>query len=539
MTRCRPDLILYGGDIRTQDPSCPQAEAIAVGGGRVLAVGRNDEIKSLADSETKIIHLEGRLVLPGMMDCHFHYYDWALGRNRLTLAEVKSYTEFMQTVTDAAARSQPDQWILGQGWNESDWPENRLPRLADLDRAAPNHPLALWRCDMHLAVVNSRALELAGIDENTPAPPEGVITRDASGRPNGILCETAIDLIRDIIPAPAEDELVEILRAGLPVIHALGLTGLHDTRVWKDVQGGALMLRIWQRLREQGDLSLRVWSSLPGESLDEAISLGLRTGLGDDRLRVGHLKYFADGGMGARTAWMIEPYLDAESGMPLMDPAELESAVNRADRAGLAVRIHVIGDRANREVISIFERLEANRSYKGPAVPHRLEHVQMIRPEDLIRLGRLGLAACVQPHNMILDINMIDECVGSKGKWTYAFGNILKAGVLTLFGSDAPVADPNPLFNIHAAVTRQRRDGTPSGGWYPESRVSVDEAVKAYTVSPARAYGLENELGSLTPGKRADLIVLDANIYECDPQKIGEAQVDLTVFDGRVVHRRV
>jgi len=306
---------------------------------------------------------------------------------------------------------------------------------------------------------------------------------------------------------------------------------------------GARALKAWERLNEMGELALRCWVCIPGERLDEAIALGLRTGLGGDRLRIGHLKYFADGGMGARTAWMLEPYLDAECGMPLFPMDEFAEAVKKADRAGLAVMVHAIGDRANREVITVFEELEKARvkdgkpAYAPPWIPHRIEHVQMIRPEDLERLARLGVAACVQPHNMILDISMIDESVGPKGKWTYSYRDMLDAGVPVFFSSDAPVCDTSPLVGIHAAVTRQRKDGTPEGGWYPEQRITVEEAVRCYTIVPATTYGREHELGSITPGKHADLVILDRDIYSVDPMEIVDTRVDLTIFDGRIVYR--
>ena len=537
-----PELILVNGNLWTQDPNKPRVQAVAIANGRIIAVGNDQDIKSLARSKTEIIDLGGRLGLPGMMDSHFHYYDWALGRQQLELADVKSFQELIDRIALAAREISPGSWILGQGWNESDWPENRMPTRNDLDAVAPAHPVALWRCDLHLAAVNSLALERAGINEKTPDPPDGVIAKDASGRPNGILRELAPNLIKEVIPSPSEEALLEIMQDGIRFLHSLGLTGVYDARLMGGVEG-APALKAWQCLNERGELDLRCWSSIPGERIDEAIALGLRTGLGDDHLRIGHLKYFADGGMGARTAWMIEPYLDAECGMPLCQMDELAEVVRKADQAGLAVMIHAIGDRANREVVTVFEQLERARTMRGkdasvpPALPHRIEHTQMIRSDDIKRLARLSVAACVQPHNMILDINMIDESVGPRGRWTYAYRDMLDAGVPVLFSSDAPVCDPSPLVGIHALVTRQRGDGTPEGGWYPEQRITVEEAVRGYTLSPAMTFGRQNELGSITPGKRADLVILDRDIYSVDPMEILDTKVDLTVFDGRIVYR--
>lgn len=536
-------LALFNGDIRTQDARRPRARAVAVAGGRILAVGSDEEILPLAGRGTDIRDLEGGLVLPGMIDGHFHYYDWALGRRNLKLAGVRSFQALMDRVAAAARTKPPGAWILGQGWNEADWPEMRMPTRDDLDGVAPVHPVALWRCDLHLAAVNTRALELAGIGEATPDPPEGVIERNAAGRPTGILREHAPNLVKAVIPAPKDEEVMAAMTEGMGELHSLGLTGIQDVYLMGGGEG-AQGLRAWQGLRERDVLALRCWVSLPGERLQEAVALGLRTGLGDERLRLGYVKFYADGGMGARTAWMLEPYLDAQEGMPLMDMRELEAAVFQADGAGLAVMVHAIGDRANRELIGIFERLAADRAERmknsppRPPVPHRIEHVQMIREEDLQRLARLPVAACVQPHNMILDIAMIDACMGPRGRWTYAYGDMLRHGIALLFSSDAPVCDPSPLVGIHAAVTRARQDETPPGGWYGEQRIPVDAAVKAYTLTPARAFGVDRLLGSLTPGKRADLIVLDRNIYEEDPARIHKARVMMTVFDGQLVYER-
>ena len=537
------DLLLLNGNFRTQDPNCPRAEAAAVASGLILAVGDNDTVEDLANFDTQRIDLGGRLVLPGIMDVHFHFYDWAIGRLNLNLTDLRSMQELIGLVKSTARATPAGDWILGQGFNESDWPENRMPTRDDLDAVAPAHPVALWRCDLHLAIVNSLALERSGIDANTPDPPRGVITRDPSGRPNGILRELAINLVKDALPELREEKIIAAMRDSIAVLHSLGITGVHDMRLMGGIEG-ATAFRAWQYLRESGDLNLRCWVTLPGERIDEAVALGLRTGLGDDCLRIGLMKFFADGGMGARTARMIEPYLDADYGMPLTSMAELQKAVEKADQAGLAVAIHAIGDRTNRELITVFEKLKKQQTGAGkkgfgpPAIPHRIEHVQMIRPGDLARLTRLNLVACVQPHNLILDISMIDKCAGPKGSYTYTFRDMIDAGIPLCLSSDSPVCNPSPLVNIHAAVTRCRQDGTPAGGWYPRQRISVEEAVRGYTLTPAIASGVGDSLGSITAGKRADMVIIDRNIYDIDPMDIIYANVDMTIFDGRIVYQR-
>lgn len=536
-----PDLILLNGRVHTQDDALPRAEALAVNGNRISAVGATRDVEALAGPGTERIDLQGGTVLPGMMDGHIHFHEWAQRRAQLDLSTVKSLQEAMAAVRSAAERLDKGRWIIGFGFNDVDWPENRKPGREDLDRAAPQNPVILWRSDLHLAAVNSRALELARIHKDTPDPPEGTIDRDAGGRPTGILREMAINVVRDRMPRPSPGELDEILARGISALHALGITGFHDIRLMDDQEGPAA-LRSLERLRERDRLTMRSWVSFAGHMLGPLRDLGIRTGLGDDYLRIGYLKYFSDGGMGARTAWMLEPYLDAECGMPLADPGELGAAVLEADAAGLAVMIHAVGDRANREVIGIFEKVSAARrslpAEALPAVPHRIEHVQMIHPDDLKRLSALPVAACLTPHNMILDIGLIDASVGPRGSRGYAFRPIIDTGIPVFFSSDSPVCDPNPLLGIQAAVTRQRQDGSPEGGWYPEHRIGVDEAVRAYTRTPAEVHGRGHELGRIAPGYLADLAVLEEDPHLVPPGKISAIRVSMTLFDGRVVFSR-
>jgi predicted amidohydrolase YtcJ len=525
------------------DNDIPRAQAVAINRGQIMAVGNNDAIGDMADASTKIIDLEGRLVLPGMIDSHFHYYEWARMRKHLNLGEVASFSECMRNIHIAAAKKKPNEWIIGQGFNESDWPENRMPSRKDLDEVAPHHPVIIWRCDLHLAVANSKALDRAGVHRKTPDPPDGLIERDSGGKPTGVLREHAINPVKDAIPPLTETEIMDAMQDGMSELHSLGLTGLHDIRLMGDSEG-ATALRSWQKLNKASKLRLRAWVTIAGERIDEVVALGLRTGFGDERLRLGHLKYFADGGMGARTAWMIDPYSDAGKGMPLTAIEELGPAVIKANAAGLAVMIHAVGDRTNRELARMFERIlpynasaSENHRHQKNTVPHRIEHLQMIRKSDIQKLADMGIAGCVQPHNMILDINMIDQSVGKQGKHAYAFRDMLDAGIQLMFSSDCPVADPSPLTGIHAAVMRQRTDRTPKDGWYSDQTVAVDEAVRAYTCTPAIASGVGDTLGSLASGKQADIIVLDRDIYSIPPQEIIETAVDMTIFNGRVVYR--
>jgi predicted amidohydrolase YtcJ len=545
------DLILYNGKLHTQDRSYPEATAIAMLGGRILGLGFDDEILPLAGPGTQVINLQGRRVLPGLTDAHFHFHDWALTRQNLHLAGLRSRQEILAHLQEAARTAPKGSWILGHGWNETDWPEPRLLDRTELDAAAPHNPVMLWRSDMHLAVASSLALKRAGITAATRPPADGVIDHDHSGQPTGVLRELAIGLIRKAIPASTEDQTIAAIEASLSELHRLGLTGLHDYRIMGGADGPPAF-RAYQRLDANGALALRLWMNLPLERLDEAIALGLRSGFGGDFLRVGHVKMFSDGSQGARTAWMLEPYIDTgAAGMPLTPMDQIAEAVHKADRAGLGVAIHAIGDRANRELIGVFEEVLVGKEERSEPAPdaragfsaragfparHRIEHVQNIRPDDVRRMGRLGLVASVQPIHATDDLPMIEASVGERGRYAYVFRDLLEAGVTLALGSDCPVADPNPFWGIHAAVTRRRRDGSPEGGWYPEQRLSVTEAVWGYTMGPALVAGQAARQGSLSPGKFADLVVLDRDIFTIDPMEIADVKPALTVFNGRVVY---
>jgi predicted amidohydrolase YtcJ len=539
MSTLVPQIILYNGIFATQSPMYSHSQAIAVGNGKIQALGQDKDVLNLAGPDTERINLDGRLVTPGFIDTHIHFYEWALNRQGIKLDDLTSLEELLTRVEKAADSRPPGQWIIGQGWNETDWTEQRIPTRETMDRVAPEHPVLLWRCDLHLAAANSVALDLAGITADTPDPPEGRIEHNHTGEPNGILRELAINLARQAIAPPGAKQVIEAFEEATKALHRWGVTGIHDVRLMAD-KDGAGSFQTFQRLDHEGLLNLRCWITLPGHELDSIIGLGLRTGFGNDKLRIGHVKFFSDGGMGARTAWLIDPYLDADHGMPLIDMDVLAQDINRADKAGLSVMVHAVGDRANQELINIFEALELRRISSGspsPAIAHRIEHVQMLRPEDADRLKKLNMALCVTPANMLLDINLIDMALGEKGKWTYPLRQLFDTGAPVMFSSDCPVCTPDPLLGIHAAVTRQRTDGTPKGGWYPDSRVTMAEALKACTSTPAAVHNA-NDIGTLEPGKRADMVVLNRNILAISLSQMPKVHVDMTLFDGRIVYRQ-
>lgn len=531
-----PNLILHNGKIYTVDPETPEVSAIALRDGKVLALGNDAKIRKLAAPHTKVIDLQGRRVLPGLTDSHFHLYEWAMLLRGIPLEDTASSDQALTRVKKTVQKKNPGEWIVGQGWNQERWGET-LPTRHDLDKIAPNNPVILWRTDMHLAWANSQALQAAHINAKTPNPDMGVIDKKDDGEPSGILRELAINLVRDSMPPATDQEIANAMHYAISQVHKLGLTGLHDFRIMGG-DDGPPALRAWQRLHANDQLQLRAWVLIPGELLDEAITLGLRTGLGDDKLRIGAAKFFADGATGPRTAWMLEPFQDAGSGMPLTPMNEMADAISKANKAGISTAIHAIGDRAVRELLDVYTEVLENQSEKDAFnVPHRIEHVQHSTSDDLKRLAPLGIFASVQPLHLSDDMDMTDKALGERARWTYAFRDLLDAGTTLALGSDCPVASPNPFWGIHAAVTRQRQDGTPPKGWHPSQKLTVPEAIWGYTMGGALASGQEEKQGSLTPGKLADLIVLDRDILAINPAEIYDTQVLMTVFDGEIVYQ--
>ncbi len=534
-----PDLILHNARIYTQWPERPWVQAVAVQKDRIIAVGNNADILELAQPHTHLIDARGRLVLPGFTDAHIHLFDLARRQGQLALYNTRSLAHALGRLRVYALRLPAGVWALGYGWNESQWPERRFPTRLELDAVTGQRPAVIWRTDLHAAVANSEALRRAGIGPETPNPPSGVIDRDAAGQPTGVLRELAINLVRKAIPPMDEAAAAANLQEVAAGLHRLGIVGAHDQRMKDNAEEGPEALRLYQRLTARGELSLRISCNLEATHLDTIIELGLQSGFGDEWVRFGHVKLFSDGSLGARTAWMLAPYENdpANTGMFLTPPAEMTRLIQKAHRHGVAISIHAIGDRANRTVLDIFDEVLAAGSDAPPLIPHRIEHVQTIQPQDQPRLAKLGVTASVQPIHCTDDIPNTDRLWGDRGRNAYPFRNLLDTGAVLAFGSDAPVASPNPWWGIQAAVTRQRSDGSPAGGWHPEQRLSVKEAVRAYTLGPAAAIGQAHQQGRLAPGYLADLILLDRDIFAIPPAQLPETRVLLTLLGGDIVHR--
>jgi predicted amidohydrolase YtcJ len=530
------DIIFTNGPVYTMDQAAPRAQAVAVKGRRVVGVGAGADILALRGPRTQVIDLAGRPLLPAFADSHIHFSKLALQSQQLDLTAAGSASGVAAIVARAASKTPEGHWLRGIGWDRNTWPDPALPGRDLLDQIAPRHPVALASKDLHTLWVNSAALAAAGVSGDTADPPGGVIVRrPQSNEPAGILLEAATKLVSAVYPQPTLAELAAGIGEATRVAWSLGITNIHQMGDTPDGRA----FQAFQHLDSRGALGLRVLHYLPRESLHAAVGLGLRSGFGSQRLRIGGIKLFADGSLGSRTAWMLEPFADEPHnyGVAWLDPQELRHEVRRASQAGLAVAVHAIGNRANREVIDAIAAASA-ASAASADLRHRIEHAQLLHADDMPRLAHLGIVASMQPLHCPADILMADRHWGEpRNQGAYAWRSLLDSGVTLAFGSDGPVEPISVLQGIHAAVTRRRADGSPDPqGWHPEQRLSVTEAVRAYTLGPAIAAGEERWRGSIAPGKLADLVVLSHDIFAGDPMDISAARVEMTLFDGQIVH---
>ena len=515
----------------------PLARATAVRDGRFLHVGDEDGAREALGGRPEIVDLGGRCVLPGLIDSHLHF-KWYAEALRAVDVQTRTLEEAVGRVAARAAASAPGAWVTGSGWNHNVWGAGGLPDLRPLDRAAPRNPVCLEAKNGHALWVNSLAMKAAGIERDTADPDGGQIVHGRDGAPSGVLLENAMRLVQAVIPKRTPAELADLMRDAQAAAHSVGLTGIHDF-------DSSLAFEAFQEMEAQGTLTLRVVKGIPHEQISAAISLGLRSGFGSAHLRVGPLKMFADGALGPQTAWMIAPYEGTRStGIPRLSGEQAEEDLRRANAAGIACAVHAIGDAACRVVLDAFQRAagahgagEARGSGAGrPALRNRIEHVQLLHPDDFSRFARLGIVASMQPLHATSDMLVAERYWGSRCAGAYAWRSLLDAGAALAFGSDCPVEICDPLAGIHAAVTRRRTDGSPGPeGWRPEQKLGVEQAVRAYTLGAAYAAGWEGELGSIEVGKHADLTVLDADIFSIEGHEIRDVKSAATIVGGRIV----
>ena len=527
------DLIIFNGNIQTMDRQRPAAEALAVIRNRIVAVGANEEIKQLQGSATRTIDARGHLVLPGFNDAHVHFMSGGLQLSSVDLRDANTPQEFAGKIRDFAARLPSGQWLTGGNWDHERWPQSNLPVRQMIDAYTPDNPVFVNRLDMHMALANTLALKLAGVTRKTKDPDGGVIVRDENGEPTGVLKDAAQSFVWKIFPNYSFAERLAAARAATDFAASLGVTSVQDMSAAMDVS-------IYQALLDRGELKTRIYAVWPLPRWETLAATGVRAHFGSPMLRTGGLKGFADGSLGSTTALFFNPYADAAntSGIPsdeMFPPGAMFERVRGADQAGLQVLIHAIGDRANDEVLSIYEQIEKENGNRDRRF--RIEHAQHLRAQDIVRFRRNRIIASMQPYHAIDDGRWAEKRVGpDRAKTTYAFRSLLDAGVTLAFGTDWTVAPLNPLLSIYAAVTRRTLDGRHPNGWVPEQVVSVEEAVRAYTLGSAFAEFQENEKGTITPAKLADFVILSRDIFKIDPVEIENVKILTTVMDGRVVY---
>jgi predicted amidohydrolase YtcJ len=505
-------VILENGVVLTMDPSLPRAAALAIAGERVAGgVGTHERALATPDR----VDLGGRCVVPGFTDSHVHFPTWALAQGELRLDEAATRAEAVASVARAVADVAPTGWLRGTGWRDAGW--EAPPTRQALDEVTGDVPTALMAKDYHSLWLNSAGLARANGDL---AVDGGVVEVDERGEPTGVLREQSAWRFRELHARPGVEELVEASRRGLRTANARGVTAIHDKDGWL----GALT--VWQRLRAEEALTLRVWQSVPHDQVDALAALGLESGLGDDLLRLGYLKVFMDGTLGSRTARMLDG-----SGVEITSREELAEIVRRAARAAFPVAVHAIGDGANRAALDAFE--ETADEWRPRGLRQRIEHAQLLSPEDLPRFARLGVAASVQFSHAPSDRDLADRFWEGRSEGAYAYRSLVASGATVANGSDAPIEELDPLLGLRAGVTRTL-DGRP--GWHPEEALTVEEALRASTVAPAWLSGDERRRGRLVPGCLADLVVLDRDPLACPPEELGEVHVVATMLGGRWVH---
>jgi len=523
--------ILYNGNIATLSAEQPRISALAIDKGRIIAAGSDDEILPLARASTIRENLNGQFVIPGLTDAHLHFEWLTRALHSVDVFEVPGKAEAVKRVREFAAHTPAGDWITGRGWVQDVWDDKAFPTAADLAPATDDHPVYLIAKSGHAAWVNHIALNLCGIDRHTADPEGGKIERDDAGNPTGLLLETAMKLVADRIPDVTVDVLADQMRKTQQLALASGLTAIHDF-------DNPSCFAALQVLRERGELGLRVVKQVNQAWFQDALDLGIRWNFGDEWIRFGGLKLFADGALGPRTAYMIQPYEGEPDnyGMPVIEKEAMLPLVSAASAAGLPATIHAIGDRAVRDVLDVYEAVRREEAARGIAPSqrrHRVEHVQVIHPDDIPRFKELDIIASMQPIHATSDYEMADAYWGERSQWAYNPRVQLDQGVVVAFGSDAPVDPFHPLKGIHAAVTRRRVDGSPGeAGWYPDSRLTLDEALHGFTTGPAYAAGMEHVKGRLAAGYLADLVVLDQDLYTIDPMAIIETNIIATMVGG-------
>ncbi len=533
--RGRVERVFYNGTIYTMDGLNPVARALVTGGGRILFAGSDEEAFAFAGEGAERIDLGGSCVIPGLTDAHAHFIGYAEQRHRVDLTGTGSLEEFRGRISEYIDRGVPGGWVLGRGWDQNDWPGKEYPDRDDLDEVSRDIPIFVRRVCGHAAVANSRALELAGIDEGTPDPQGGRIEHDGVGRPTGLLFEEAIGLVRDVVPPCTADERKAFLREAARECLSVGLVGVHEMGISTDVAG------LYRELYDAGELPFRITAYLdaPEGGITAAVRAELDRPAKGEFFRIVGVKFYADGSLGARSAALLEDYSDdpGNRGMLVTERDKLYSGILACHQLGLQAAVHAIGDRGVRVVLDIYERILGE--YPRRDARHRIEHAQVVDVADIARFYEIGVIPSMQFTHCTSDMPWAEERLGpERVRGAYAWRSFLDAGCRIPGGSDFPVESIDPLLGLYAAVTRMDLSGDPQGGWYGAQRLTMEEAVRAFTVDAAYAARLEDERGSLSPGKLADFVLLSHDIMKIDPGLVRGVDVMMTVLGGDIVYRR-
>jgi predicted amidohydrolase YtcJ len=528
-------LIITSGDVYTVDKQHPRAEAIAVIGSRIVAVGSNAEIEPWRSAQTTMINAGGKLVLPGFNDAHVHFIQGGAQLDEVNLTDAASPAEFTRRIGEHVKKTSKGEWVLGGRWDETKWDKPELPTKQLVDAVTGDTPIFVDRYDGHEALANSAAMKLAGIDAKTEDVPGGVIVRDANGSPTGIFKDAAQELIYKAVPPISHEQRLRIARRALQHAASLGVTSVqHMNPEFADVAA-------YSELAEKGELTTRIYAVPMETQWKEQAEVGIRHAWGSTFLRLGAVKGYADGSLGSRTSYMFEPFADDPGNRGLLSdemhpPSAMRDRLMQADAAGLQVRIHAIGDRAISMILDIFTDIEKQHGYHDRRFT--IEHAQHMAQKDFERFAQLHVIASMQPYHAIDDGRWAEKRLGrERMRYSYAWRSFLDHGVTLAFGTDWPVAPLNPMLGLYAAVTRATLDGKNPDGWVPEEKITLAEAVEAYTMGAAFAEFQEHEKGSIVPGKLADLIVLRQNIFHIKPETIRDVKVETTIVDGKVVYR--
>lgn len=521
-------LAIINAKIWTGDPKQPWIEAVAISDDKIVQTGTTKKIQKSISKNVRVIDAAGMFVCPGFTDSHLHLLNGGFHLSSVQLRDAKTPAEFKQRVAEFVKTCEPGDWILGGDWDHSHW-GGELPHRQWIDEVTPANPLWVSRLDGHMALANSLTLKIAGINKNTVEPAGGTIVKDKNGNLTGILKDNAMDLVAPYIQEPSDSLKFRALDAAMQYLLEQGITSVHHMGTWDDV-------RIYRHYQEQDKLRIRISAAVPlitWEKLDQTMQTN---NFSDEWLRIGSLKSYVDGSLGSHTALFHEPYTDKpeDYGLQVVDKSQLLNMILNADQAGLQPITHAIGDKANTIILDIYE--EVIRQNGDRDRRFRVEHAQHLKPADIMRFAELNVIPSMQPYHAIDDGRWAEPLIGDRIQTTHAYRSLLDADAHLIFGSDWYVAPPSPLWGIYGAVTRQTLDDKNPDGWVPEQKISVAEALKAYTVSPPYASFEESLKGSITPGKLADMVIIDQNLFEIAPEKIKDARIMMTIVNGKVAY---